>query len=253
MSAWEGLNPPYSTIVADPPWPHDDGWPAFSPTSQGGDTVSHRVLPYSSMTLAAIGGLPVAELSAPGGHLYLWATNRYLRAAYDVAEAWGFAPVTVLVWCKPVMGQGPGGRFSITTEFVLFCRDIRRAGSVIRAARLAAGLSQPALEIAVRGKPTRLSKRWEDDDSLPTAADWDRLQQVLPDLRGLPYPDVVESEMAKVPTTWFSWPRGRHSVKPAAFFDVVETVSPGPYVELFARAPRLGWDSWGKGYEAVVA
>jgi hypothetical protein len=24
-----------------------------------------------------------------------------------------------------------------------------------------------------------------------------------------------------------------------------------PYVELFARAPRLGWDSWGYGYESA--
>lgn len=51
------------------------------------------------------------------------------------------------------------------------------------------------------------------------------------------------------PTTWWQWDRGEHSEKPAAFLDIVERVSPGPYVELFARAPRLGWDSWGKGYE----
>lgn len=35
--------------------------------------------------------------------------------------------------------------------------------------------------------------------------------------------------------------------------DLVERVSPGPYVELFARSPRLGWDSWGKGYESAVS
>jgi N6-adenosine-specific RNA methylase IME4 len=53
-----------------------------------------------------------------------------------------------------------------------------------------------------------------------------------------------------VPTA-FLWPRiGSHSVKPAAFGDLVERCSPGPYVELFAREPRLGWDSWGHGYEA---
>jgi N6-adenosine-specific RNA methylase IME4 len=40
-----------------------------------------------------------------------------------------------------------------------------------------------------------------------------------------------------------------HSRKPAAALDLVELVSPGPYVELFARTPRLGWDSWGWGYE----
>jgi len=48
---------------------------------------------------------------------------------------------------------------------------------------------------------------------------------------------------------WFEAMKHRHSVKPAAFFDLVEFVSPGPYVELFARQPRLGWDSWGFGFE----
>jgi N6-adenosine-specific RNA methylase IME4 len=46
-------------------------------------------------------------------------------------------------------------------------------------------------------------------------------------------------------TTWFQWPRGRHSQKPEAFIGLVESVSPGPYLELFARRQRLGWDTWG--------
>jgi N6-adenosine-specific RNA methylase IME4 len=36
-----------------------------------------------------------------------------------------------------------------------------------------------------------------------------------------------------------------HSQKPEAFLDLIERVSPGPYVELFARRDRLGWDTWG--------
>jgi N6-adenosine-specific RNA methylase IME4 len=57
------------------------------------------------------------------------------------------------------------------------------------------------------------------------------------------------------PSTWFQWPRTRHytddgrytqhSAKPEAFLDLVEQVSPGPYLELFARRDRLGWDTWG--------
>jgi N6-adenosine-specific RNA methylase IME4 len=47
------------------------------------------------------------------------------------------------------------------------------------------------------------------------------------------------------PTSWFQWPRGPHSRKPEAFLDIVEQVSPGPYVELFARRARFGWDYWG--------
>jgi N6-adenosine-specific RNA methylase IME4 len=47
--------------------------------------------------------------------------------------------------------------------------------------------------------------------------------------------------------TCFHWPRPghHHSQKPEAFIDLVEQVSPGPYVELFARRHRLGWDVWG--------
>jgi len=45
---------------------------------------------------------------------------------------------------------------------------------------------------------------------------------------------------------WHQWPRTtRHSEKPEAFFDLVEQVSPGPYLELFSRRQRLGWDTWG--------
>lgn len=48
-------------------------------------------------------------------------------------------------------------------------------------------------------------------------------------------------------STWFNWPRmdRAHSRKPDAFLDLVEQVSPGPYLELFARRQRLGWDTWG--------
>ena len=37
----------------------------------------------------------------------------------------------------------------------------------------------------------------------------------------------------------------RHSQKPEGFLDLVESASPGPYLELFARRQRLGWDTWG--------
>lgn len=49
----------------------------------------------------------------------------------------------------------------------------------------------------------------------------------------------------RVDTTWWLWPRGRHSAKPEAFMDLVERVSPAPRLELFARRQRLGWDTWG--------
>lgn len=175
---WDDLSPPYSTIVADPPWTYEQGGPTtgFAPL---------RPPPYSMMTLAQIASLPVKDLADTHAHLYLWTTNRYLRDAHDLVRGWGFKHSQTLTWCKPPRGIGPGGAFTNTTEFVLFCR---------------------------RGTLAPLSR---------------------------------------IDTTWWAWPRGPHSVKPSAFLDLVEAVSPGPYVELFARAPRLGWASWGKGYEVA--
>lgn len=40
-------------------------------------------------------------------------------------------------------------------------------------------------------------------------------------------------------------PRSRHSVKPEEAYSRIERVSPGPRLEMFARAERPGWDVWG--------
>jgi len=42
--------------------------------------------------------------------------------------------------------------------------------------------------------------------------------------------------------TTFYGEQGRHSEKPQAFYDMVETASPGPYLDVFARKQRMGWD-----------
>lgn len=47
---------------------------------------------------------------------------------------------------------------------------------------------------------------------------------------------------------WFEEKRGRHSKKPARFFDLVEKCSPGPFLEMFAREhplDRQHWSVWG--------
>jgi N6-adenosine-specific RNA methylase IME4 len=40
-------------------------------------------------------------------------------------------------------------------------------------------------------------------------------------------------------------PRGKHSEKPVEAYNLIETVSPGPRLEMFARKQRVGWDVWG--------
>jgi len=55
----------------------------------------------------------------------------------------------------------------------------------------------------------------------------------------------VANAFGKTRGTWFQWSRGRHSQKPHEFFALVERVSPGPYLEMFARSDRAGWSNWG--------
>lgn len=165
----------YACLVADPPWRLDTGPDVFGGTGEAG----HDALAYAQMTLSDITGLDVKSLAAPDAHLYLWTTNRYLRDSYEIAEAWGFRPSVLLVWCKQPRGVGLGDTYRLTTEYVLFARK-----------------------------------------------------------GNLPHARVI-------PTTWFTWPRGRHSAKPDDFYEMVESVSPGPYVDLFARKPREGWVVWG--------
>lgn len=56
---------------------------------------------------------------------------------------------------------------------------------------------------------------------------------------------------ARTGRNWFDWKRPykngypNHSAKPPEFYRMVESMSPGPYLEMFARAPRTGWSVWG--------
>jgi hypothetical protein len=43
----------------------------------------------------------------------------------------------------------------------------------------------------------------------------------------------------------FEAPVGRHSEKPEGFYDLVESLADGPYLELFARRVRPGWTCLG--------
>lgn len=188
----------YRTIVADPPWDHSDGtgWHPGERDHRLSNSQRLRAprahvtgVPYSCMSVEDICALPIGAMAERDAHLYLWTTNRYLRDAYYVAEAWGFSPVKPLVWTKEPMGF-MGGSFTSSVEFVLFCR------------------------------------------------------------RG------VLRHLARAGRQWWQWERGPHSAKPEAFMDIVETVSPGPYLEMFSRRARLGWDTWGDealhGTEAVA-
>jgi N6-adenosine-specific RNA methylase IME4 len=157
----------YRTMVADPPW-------KYANRATRGAAEDH----YDTMTVEELCALKVEEWAADEAHLYLWTTNGFLREAFDVLSAWGFAYKTCLTWVKPQLGMG--NYFRSSTEHVLF---------------------------GVRGGMRTLNCHQRN---------------------------------------WFEAKRGKHSAKPGAFFDLVELASPPPYLEMFARSRRMGWDVWGR-------
>lgn len=184
---WEGLTPPYATLVVDPPW-HYNARPIGG--AKPGTMGSAKPFPYSTMSIEEIVALPVGALAAEDAVLWLWTTNKWLRDAFAVMDAWGFGYRQTLVWGKnnpmPVGSIAPSA-----AEFLL---------------------------VGKRGKPAMRRGVWPSS--------------VI----------VTARPSARV-----------HSVKPDCFRDYIEDSSPPPYAELFARAPRLGWDSWGFGFEERTA
>jgi len=170
----------FATILADPPWQFTNRTGKMAPEHK-------RLLRYSTMTLKEIMELPIAQLTRPKCHLYLWVPNALVLEGLEVMKSWGFTYKTNLVWYKVRKDGGPDRRgvgfyFRNVTELVLF---------------------------GTRGKNNRtLSPGRRQENIIVTR-------------------------------------KREHSRKPDKLYDIIESCSPGPYLELFARHYRLGWTQWG--------
>jgi N6-adenosine-specific RNA methylase IME4 len=108
----------FGTILADPPWQFQNKTGKVAPEHR-------RLSRYSTLTLAEIKQLPVAEISADIAHLYLWCPNALLPEGLEVMRAWGFRYKSNLVWHKIRKDGGSDGRgvgfyFRNVTELILF-------------------------------------------------------------------------------------------------------------------------------------
>jgi len=56
----------------------------------------------------------------------------------------------------------------------------------------------------------------------------------------------------KAQPSWGFFPVQDHSHKPEELHKIIERVSPGPYLELFARRHQPGWDVWGNEIDSDV-
>lgn len=171
-------------ILCDPPW----RFQTWSEKGQGRAPERH----YSTMPLADICRLPVAQLAAPACVLFMWATWPMLPDALRVIEAWGFTYKTCgFDWMKAHAQQLD--LFQDSGQVQLGLGHWTRANS------------EPCL-LATRGRPRRLAA------------------------------DVRQGILE---------PRRQHSRKPDCVYSRIERLVAGPYVELFARTARPGWQAWG--------
>jgi N6-adenosine-specific RNA methylase IME4 len=64
--------------------------------------------------------------------------------------------------------------------------------------------------------------------------------------------DIPPPQAGTQPSSVYREPRGKHSVKPIFFCEMIEAAYPQlPKIELFSRNPRAGWAVWGNQSEAA--
>lgn len=171
-------NPPtlptgkFSTIVIDPPWPMVKIPRDVRPNQTGFD--------YPTMSVEAIGRLPIHKFLHDDAFVFLWTTQRFLPASFELLRRWDLTYRFTMVWHK-AGGFQPLNSPQFNAEFVV-------AGSF--------------------GKP----------EFVDTKA----------------FPVVFEA------------PRGKHSEKPDEFYELLQRVTHGPRLDMFARKERDGFDVWGE-------
>jgi N6-adenosine-specific RNA methylase IME4 len=170
----------FRTILADPPWRFINRTGKVAPEHR-------RLSRYQTLTTDEICGLPVEDLAAEPGHLYLWVPNALLPDGLRVMQAWGFQYKSNIIWHKIRKDGGSDGRgvgfyFRNVTEILLF---------------------------GVRGKNARTEAPGRSQ------------------------------------VNYMASRKREHSRKPDEQYDIIESCSNGPYLELFARGTRPGWTYWG--------
>lgn len=91
---------PFGAILADPPW-------SFRTYANDNLAPARGRQPYNVMSLDNIKALPVQQAAAKDCLLFMWTVSHLQAAAFDVAAAWGFQPVSIaFVWDKGRMGMG---------------------------------------------------------------------------------------------------------------------------------------------------
>lgn len=196
----------FGVLYVDPPW-------LFSLHSEKGEEKSPQAK-YDCMPTDQIirlkEELGLEWCMAPNSVCIMWATFPMLPDALRVMEAWGFKYKTGGTWLKlTAHGKNAFG-----------------TGYIYRSA------AEPWI-LGTRGEP-RSRVKDQRNVIVPDMA-IDPANVINPD--AVEYPFLAGSMLADYAR--------EHSRKPDAMIEIIERQFKGPYLEVFARQKREGWDSWG--------
>lgn len=164
-----------------------------------------RLARYPTMELEEICALPVADHVEDRAHCYLWVPNALLPEGLQVLKAWGFEYKSHIVWEKIRKDGGPDGR-----GVGFYFRNVTEI-----------------LLFGVRGKGIRTLAPGRRQVNVIQSPELDVVEKVEPN-----------GDMLKMR-------KREHSRKPDEQYQIIESCSWGPYLELFGRGKRDGWTVWG--------
>jgi N6-adenosine-specific RNA methylase IME4 len=201
---------PFRTVMLDPPWPESGG----GKIKRGADR--HYPLIRSEDRMFEVISQDSGWNPADNAHMYMWVTNNYLPWGMRLIDRLGFRYVTNIAWVKLLKSLRED---SVNEDRLSRIMGMLRYHMVSEAFRNAInvglgqyfGGSHELLLFAVRGKG----------------------YDAKTGLAGQKFPTVVHA------------PLERHSQKPNVFYEMVEARSEGPYLEMFARRERPGWQHMG--------
>ncbi|UWS09766.1 MT-A70 family methyltransferase [Phaeobacter inhibens] len=164
-----------------------------------------RLARYPTMTLEDICDLPVVEHMEDRAHCYLWVPNALLPEGLQVLKAWGFDYKSHIVWEKIRKDGGPDGR-----GVGFYFRNVTEI-----------------LLFGTRGKNVRTLPPGRRQVNFIEAPEGGGREVPIPD------GDLLKTR------------KREHSRKPDEQYDIIESCSWGPFLELFGRGVRDGWTVWG--------
>lgn len=211
----------FRTILLDPPWLERGGGRIKRGADRHYPLIKTRDMPD------VIRGSRVF-LPADDAHLWMWSTNNKLPDALWLGAELGFTYKSNVAWVKTPSPRSVFEHFISSLRVTGFkgsgSAAIRLLGEVEERMKLQIGIGQ-----YLRGSHELLlfftRGRGQSSDV------WNGHRDVR---------SVIRER------------RTKHSRKPVAGYELIERVSKGPRVELFARSGRPGWLSWGNGLDRTT-